>query len=195
MDGRTEEHPGLLRRQGKPIGDHRVEDHRQRGQRRHADHGKQRGAFLLRVIGQRGRQGQCRRGAADCRGTAGEHAEEAIEAQKLGRQDRNGNGHHHNNHHQGHRLPAQGRNLFQGDAHPQQGHTQAQDSARGELDTGLALAFAGEKIQRNTQQQREQHYRRTIVFGKEGRRGGNDHADEKSRCQFEDARVNIDESD
>ncbi|MNY11655.1 hypothetical protein D3C86_1446950 [compost metagenome] len=95
------------------------------------------------MVGQGGSQGQCRRGAADSRGPPGEHAEDAFEAQDLGRYHRHGNGHHYDDHHQGHRLPAQRGDLLQGDPHPQQGYAKAQNSARGELDTGLALAIGG----------------------------------------------------
>ncbi|MNI66642.1 hypothetical protein D3C73_1222250 [compost metagenome] len=57
------------------------------------------------------------------------------------------------------------------------------------------LAIACQKIHRDTEQQREQHHRCAIVLGEEGRRDGNDHADEKTRRKVECAGVNIDESD
>ncbi|MNH17243.1 hypothetical protein D3C79_769060 [compost metagenome] len=184
MNGRTEKHPGLLRRQLQPAGNHRVEDHRQGRQRRHADHGKQRGALFLRVMGQGRGQGQSRRSPADRRGTAGKHAEQALKAQGTCRHHRNQDGHHHQDHHQRHRFPAQAGDLAQGNAHAQQRHPQAQHCARGKFNPGLATAIGREKVQGHAQQQGKQHHRGIVVLTeKAGRRRG-DQADDKARRQF-----------
>ncbi|MNQ67388.1 hypothetical protein D3C85_819100 [compost metagenome] len=136
------------------------------------------------------RQCQGRRGAADGRRAAGEHAEQALETQGLGGDHRHADGHYHQDYHQRYRLPAQRRHLFQGDAHAQQRHADAQHGAGGELDTGLAGAVIGEKIQGHAQQQGKQHDRRTVVLGQERRGGRDNQTDDKPRCQF--ARATVD---
>ncbi|MNE18767.1 hypothetical protein D3C80_1118210 [compost metagenome] len=184
MDGGAEEHPGLLGRQREPIGDHGVDDHRHSGECRNADHGEQRGPFLLRMAGQGRRQRQgCRSTAYGCSAT-GEHAKHPLEAHGLGRHHRNEDGHHHQAHHQHDRFPAQRGDLLQGDAHAQQRHADAQHRACGELDTGLARAIAGQKVQRHAEQQREQHHRRAVVLGEETRRGSDNQADDKTGGQI-----------
>ncbi|MCY1417848.1 hypothetical protein D9M71_333920 [compost metagenome] len=147
------------------------------------------------MIGQCRGQGQRRRSTADRRGATGEHAEQALETQGLGRDHRDADGHHHEDHHQQHRFPAERGNLFEGDAHAQQGHADAQHGARGEFDAGLANAFAREKVQGHTQQQGKQHYRSAVVLGEKRRRGGNGQADDKARRQFARTALNLGQGD
>ncbi|MNZ84041.1 hypothetical protein D3C78_1027860 [compost metagenome] len=103
------------------------------------------------MVGQRRRQRQCSRGATDCRRPAGEHAEQALKAQGLGRDHGHADGHYHQNHHQRNWPPAQRHHLLEGDAHAQQRHADAQHRACSELDAGLAGAVIGEKIQGHAQ--------------------------------------------
>ncbi|MNI41223.1 hypothetical protein D3C73_954700 [compost metagenome] len=190
MDGRAQEHTGHLWRQRQPVGNHRIDDHRQCRQRRHTDHGEQRGLLFLRMVRQRRRQCQRCRSPADRRRATGQHAEQSLKAQRLGRDHRHTDGHHHQDHHQRHRFPTQRHHLFQGDTHAQQCHADAQHTARGKLDAGLARALPGQEIQGHAQQQRKQHDRRTVVLGQKRSRRRNDQADDEPRGQF--ARATVD---
>ncbi|MNN43560.1 hypothetical protein D3C81_1578040 [compost metagenome] len=189
MDGAAEEYPGIQRREAECLGDHRVEDHRHRGESGHTDHGEQRGLFLLLVTGQRSGQRQCGGGAADRRGAAGEQAEQAVEAHQPRSADRHQDGHGDQHHYHHHRLPAEAGDLFQGDAHAEQRHADTQDLAGGEFDAGLAHAVDSEEVDRHPQQQREQHDRRAVVFGEEGGRRGDHGTDDDARHQGPAART------
>ncbi|MOA18330.1 hypothetical protein D3C78_1386400 [compost metagenome] len=135
------------------------------------------------MIGQRGGQGQCGGGAADCRRATGEKAEQGVEAHQSRRADRHQDGHGDQHDHHCHRLPAETGNLLQGDPHAEQRHTHAQHLAGSELDAGLAHAVDGEEVDRHPQQQREQHDRCAVVLGEEGGRRGDHGADDDARHQ------------
>ena len=75
-----------------------------------------------------------------------------------------------------HRLPAQLGDLADRDAQAEQRDADAQHLAGGELDAGGARAFARQEVHRHAEQQREQHHRRAVVLGQEGRRRGDDRA-------------------
>ena len=141
---------------------------------RHADHGEQRRAVLQRMGRQRRRQRQRRRGAADRRGAAGQQAEQpwkpssraaTIDTAIVSATDTTTSSD---------RTPAQRRHLAERDAQAQQRDADAQHLARGELDARRARPVARQEVHRHAQQQREQHDRRAVVLGQEGR-GRGDH--------------------
>ena len=148
VDRRAEKHPGGTRVEPEPLREHRVDDHRQRRQRRHADHGEQRRPLLQRMVRQRRGQRQRRRGAADRGGTAAEQAEQALEAHQLGHDHRHADRQHHRDHDDGQRLPAQFGHLAERDAQAEQRHAEAQHRAGGEFDARLAGAVAGQEVHR-----------------------------------------------
>ena len=184
VDRGAEEDAGQALVQPDGVRQHRIDDHRHRRQRRDADHGEQRRALLERMRRQRGRQRQRRRGAADRGGAAAEQAEQALKAHQPGHQHRHADRQHDRDHDDRHRLPAELGDLAERDAQAEQGDADAQHLARGELDAGGARAFARQEVHRHAEQQGEQHDRRAVVLGEEGRGRGDNRAGQHAREQL-----------
>ncbi len=119
----------------------RIQDHSDRavgGDTGNHDYG-----IALRIFaGPRHGDRHGRRGATDSNSAPGEHAETAVELQGTGHQHPEADGRRHGDQHHRRRRPAQLADLREGDAQPQQGDTDPQQDAGGEIDAG-AIARLG----------------------------------------------------
>ncbi|MNQ61038.1 hypothetical protein D3C85_753440 [compost metagenome] len=141
----------MERGQVEKLGDHRVKNHCHGGQRRNAYNREKRRLLLLRMAGQRCRQGKGRRRAANRGGASGKEAEQGVEAHGTGRDDGHQDSHHDRHHYHHHRLPAEGNDLLQRNADAEQRNTDPEDLAGRELDARLAHPVTGKKIHRHAE--------------------------------------------
>ena len=114
-----------------------------------------------------GHGGRC---TADSHGPAGQSAKMFAAAGQSSYQETEHNRGQYRQREYENRPWTKSQDVTEGNAKAQQGDANTQQGAPAELDTGHGPRVVRNKVERHTQQQREQHCRRAVVFTEKARR-------------------------
>ena len=140
-----------------PGADQRIEHHRGGRQRVHRDDDEHDVGFLAFVIGHDDCRRQGRGSAADRGAGSGQRAEAGLLAEQAGAQESGGHRHQHRSDHQQRGGPSQRGDVAERNSQAQQRDRPAQQHLQAKHDAGLEPGRARNRIERDADQQRNDH--------------------------------------